>query len=230
MGEIIDASGTVSTEDVDAMSARAWWTYFFKITPKQRAFVDAYLANGGKGSPAYRSAYGTSANPRMVANEASKLVKHPDIALVIFECQRRASKKLNDRYQVSADTVLGTLARLMSYDVRDIAEWDEHGNLRLKTSDQIDGDAMVAITEISRVSNGNGNRVSVKLADRKSAAVELGRHLGLWKDRTETTFNVTSSLAERLKAARQRLDAHNETLPAGPVGELTYDPDADESK
>ncbi len=193
------------TDDVINISAGAYWTLFFKLTVKQRKFVETYLTNGRDAVTAYRSVYNVKKPARYHADEANRILKNPDIADIIKSANAMDAEILRSRYQISAETVLGTLSRLMSYDIRDIAEWGEDGVLRVKPSEQIDGEALMAITEIGSTTSRSGTKVMVKLADRKAAAVELGRYLGLWKDRTEASFNFGESLAEKLNAAQRRM-------------------------
>ncbi|MBC6444612.1 MAG: terminase small subunit [Alphaproteobacteria bacterium GM202ARS2] len=55
-----------------------------ELTEKQAAFVKIYLTNGRNGAEAYRKAYNAKkASDKTAANQAYKLLNHPDIAPII---------------------------------------------------------------------------------------------------------------------------------------------------
>lgn len=51
-----------------------------ELTPKQEKFCQAYVETSN-GAEAYRIAYNSKAKPAVQANEASKLLSNPDIAM-----------------------------------------------------------------------------------------------------------------------------------------------------
>jgi len=51
-----------------------------ELTPKQEKFCQAYVETSN-GAEAYRVAYNSKAKPAVQANEASKLLSNPDIAM-----------------------------------------------------------------------------------------------------------------------------------------------------
>jgi phage terminase small subunit len=51
------------------------------LTPKQEAFVCAYLANGRNAAAAYRECYATTATPRRAGVAGAKLLKNPRAAV-----------------------------------------------------------------------------------------------------------------------------------------------------
>lgn len=51
-----------------------------ELTPKQEKFCQAYVETSN-GAEAYRQAYNSKAKPAVQANEASKLLSNPDIAM-----------------------------------------------------------------------------------------------------------------------------------------------------
>lgn len=53
-----------------------------ELTPKQERFCQAYVETSN-GAEAYRIAYNSKAKPAVQANEASKLLSNPDIAMSV---------------------------------------------------------------------------------------------------------------------------------------------------
>ncbi|MGE0373108.1 MAG: terminase small subunit [Gammaproteobacteria bacterium] len=71
------------------------------LTPKQQAFIDAYLRTG-EASASYVAAYGAGRmNAHTIACEANRLLKKPKIAAVIEE----ARQAIVDRGVVSAESL-----------------------------------------------------------------------------------------------------------------------------
>jgi len=80
--------------------------------------------------------------------------------------------------------------------------------VELVDSDQIDDDTAAAIAEISQTDKGG---LKVKLHDKRAALVDIGRHLGLFKDRVELTGKDGDPIkahiltAEQFEAAAKRI-------------------------
>lgn len=156
-------------------------------TDKQRRFAAEYLRNGRNAAEAYRSIYGSKGNSVTVAKRACELLKNGYIAGIVAEAEKRAEAGVQrsiDRYAVTEERIVAALARLGFYDARDIFEWTESG-VRLKPSGQISDDAAAAITEISQTQTEHGGTLRVKLADKRAALVDLGKHMGMFVERRE---------------------------------------------
>jgi hypothetical protein len=85
------------------------------LTPKQAAFVEAYLTNGRNAAAAYRAAYSTSASPKHAGNEGLKLLRHPVIAREVAEADRKAHAKLAafaERNAVTRERISAELASI----------------------------------------------------------------------------------------------------------------------
>ncbi len=77
------------------------------MTAKQRAFADGVLS-GKTGSDAYRAAYDSKGNNRLVAEKASRLSRHPEI--MAYLAQERA--KTAKRAEWTRDDMLQTLREI----------------------------------------------------------------------------------------------------------------------
>lgn len=80
------------------------------LTPKQEAFAQAYIETGNA-SEAYRRAYNASNfNDNALAVQASKMLKHPKVALRIAELKAELQK----RHEVTVDTLVAELEEARS--------------------------------------------------------------------------------------------------------------------
>lgn len=175
-----------------------------KLTPKQEAFARHYLETGN-GSEAYRRAY----NPKKmstasIAKEASRLLAHPHIAPLIELRQAQVAEK----HGVTVERIVSELAKIGFSDLRKAVKWgsrridpatDEEAavalingealfsnSVELIPSEELDDDTAAAIAEISEGQHG----IKIKMHDKKGALVDLGKHLGMFKDKDEKPASV----------------------------------------
>lgn len=117
----------------------------------------------------------------------------------------KATERAIEKLAITKEAVLGELAKIGFADIRKAVEW--RGNMtretdqpdggdvlvikeitnqqvRLIDSDKIDDDTAAAIAEVRQSPTGG---LSIKLHDKRGALVDLGRHLGLFKERVELT-------------------------------------------
>ena len=99
------------------------------------------------------------------------------------------AKSQGDMPQLSAESVLGELMRLgfaNMLDYLDFADGKPRVDLSRVTRDQ--GAAIAEVNVTTRQERGKDaevTQVRFKLADKRQALVELGKHLGLFKERVE---------------------------------------------
>lgn len=119
--------------------------------------------------------------------------------------EAKATEKAIERLAITKESVLGELAKIGFSDIRKAVEW--RGNLtretdnpdggdvlvvreitnqqvRLIDSDKIDDETAAAIAEVRQSPTGG---LSIKLHDKQSALVNLGKHLGLFPTKVEMT-------------------------------------------
>lgn len=116
-------------------------------------------------------------------------------------CQRAAAAN-----QVTVERVVAEFARLAFSSPK--ALFNQDGSPKRITDLSDDEAAAVAGFEVVSVGNaviGEGQVVKVKLADKRAALADLGRHLKMFVDKIE--LKVDESLAERLARARARANA-----------------------
>ena len=149
------------------------------------------LADGWKQADAYRSVYPGDYSDRACSVKASRLAKHP---LVVEVRHRRiaiavtAVDRAVERYQITQDRVADELARLaftsmpQLADVRTVKESDGKMRQRVVIRDFVDADpeALKAIVEVKRTAGGE---ISIKLADKRAALMDLARFKGWIADK-----------------------------------------------
>lgn len=161
------------------------------LTDKQRRFVDEYLVDLNATQAAIRAGYSQKTAGQIGEQNLKKL----EIAAAVQEAQAERAK----RTEITQDMVLRELAKIGFSDIRKIVRWgktelrvtdagDDEGEvteayhgLALVSADEIDDNTAAAISEISEGREG----LKVKLHDKKGALVDIGRHLGMFKDRIE---------------------------------------------
>ena len=172
------------------------------MTPKQQRFVDEYLIDLNGKQAAIRAGY----SPETAEVQASRLLSNAKVASAVS----LAMEKRAERTGITADKVLAELAKIGFADIRKAIRWysqaniaqidaDEDGQalveegalrfavanqVELVSSDEIDDATAAAIAEIGQSSTG---ALKVKLHDKRAALVDIGRHLGMFKDRVEHT-------------------------------------------
>lgn len=170
---------------------------------------------------------------------ASKLAQDQNIVERVQELLDRrdkiehaATEKAIERLSITKEAVLEELRRIGFADIRKAVEWRGHliretdnpdggdvlvvkeifsNNVRLIDSDQIDDETASAIAEVRQSPTGG---LSIKFHDKQAALVNLGKHLGLFKERIEhtgkdggpiqTEVSARDTLADRIAGIASR--------------------------
>lgn len=159
------------------------------LTPKQEAFCLVYVETGNA-SEAYRRSHdvGADTKPESIWQSASRVLSDLKVQSRIQALQDIAA----ERAGVTKERVLRELAKIGFADIRKAVRWGEglsvtdaeSGEARIVNgvslvgSEEIDDDTAAAIAEVSQTKDG----LKVKLHDKKGALVDLGKHLGMFKD------------------------------------------------
>ncbi len=168
-----------------------------ELTPKQRAFVREYLIDLNATQAAIRAGYAEVS----ASAEGSRLLGNVKVAAAV----EAAMKSRAERTDITADRVLKELAKIGFADIRKAVKWQsamitEEDNpdggdiaviktvvtntVQMVASDELDDETAAAIAEVSQNTTGG---VKIKLHDKRAALVDIGRHLGMFKDRVEHT-------------------------------------------
>jgi phage terminase small subunit len=173
------------------------------LTPKQERFVEEYLLDLNATQAAIRAGY----SARTAYSQGQRLLKNAELQDAIAKAQANRS----NRTGITQDMVLSELAKIGFSDIRKAIRWasnvavaapdertldqimeDGPGEVRhaltnqveLIDSDAIDDDTAAAIAEIAQTDRGG---LKVKLHDKRAALVDIGKHLGMFKERIEHT-------------------------------------------
>lgn len=156
------------------------------LTPKQARFVEEYLVDLNATQAAIRAGY----SERTANEQGARLLAHVSVSAAVQEAQAARSK----RTEITQDRVLLELARIAFSDVLNHYEADEMGRVTV-TEDAPEG-ASAAVSSVKRkvrtFTDSDDNtettvEVEYKVWDKNTALANLGRHLGLFVDRTEVT-------------------------------------------
>jgi phage terminase small subunit len=157
-----------------------------QLTAKQQVFLEQLLANGGNAAAAYRVAFPDNSTVSSVSAAASRLRRDPRIVQALAAAEAASQRAVDaavERYEISAGRVADELARLaftrmpQLADVRTEVESDGAQRQRLVVKDfaRADPDALAAIIEVRSTVSGE---VSIKLADKRAALMDLARLKG----------------------------------------------------
>ncbi len=151
-----------------------------RLTAKQAAFVREYLVDNNATQAAIRAGY----SRKTAYSQGQRLLKHVEVAAGIAKRQA----KLEERAGVKAEAVIRELALLGFANMQDYMrvtpDGDAYVDLSNLTQEQA---AAVQEVTVDEYVEGRGEaaravkRLRVKLADKRSALVDLGKHLGLFK-------------------------------------------------
>ncbi len=187
------------------------------LTPKQSRFVAEYLIDLNATQAAIRAGYA----PGSATVEGSRLLANAKVAAAVAARQKKIAEKLS----ISVEKIVAELAKIGFADIRKAVKWNgsvvsDEENLDgdvlitreirnnlvlLIDSDDLDDDTAAAISEISQNATGG---VRLKMHDKKGALVDLGRHLGMFVDRSETVVTIndrTEQDAERFTGGIARI-------------------------
>ena len=139
------------------------------MTPKQQRFIEEYLIDLNGAQAAIRAGY--SKKGADVA--AARLLGDVRIKAEIDRAIQARSK----RTEIDQDRVLKELACIGFSKLTDMVTWGE-GKASLKASEQLTEAQARSISEI----NCSGDQTRIKLYDKRAALVDLGKHLGMFKD------------------------------------------------
>lgn len=157
------------------------------MTKKQKRFVEEYLIDLNATQAAIRAGY----SPHTAKDIGCENLAKPNVAAAISQAIAERSRRTG----INQDRVLQELARIGFAKITDVVD-PETAKIRPDASD----DDLACIQSIKIKPNEFGTEREVKLYDKKSALVDLGKHLGLFKDKLELNgdmdLNITIDYGE----------------------------------
>jgi phage terminase small subunit len=192
------------------------------LTPKQARFVEEYLIDLNATRAAIRAGY----SARTAEQQGPRLLGNVGVAAAIREAQQARSK----RTEITSDRVLTELARIGFANMADYMRVGPSGDPQLDFS-ALTRDQAAALQEVTveNYVSGRGDdarevrRIKFKLADKRAALVDIGRHLGMFKSLHEHTGSgvlvpeppspsrVALALLNILHAAKLETDPRSKT-------------------
>lgn len=210
-----------------------------RLTAKEARFVDEYLIDLDPKRAALKAGY----SPSIAASKAYQWVSNGKVKPLVFAAVEAAMAKRSARTEITQDKVLRELAKIGFTDLSAVVSWgakeiavgyDDEGNqlppaqlgdavlvrhelapfVEAVPSEELAVEARAAVAEVALTKDG----IRIKMHDKRAALQDIGRHLGMFKDKVEhsgpngepiQTEAVTRSHKDRAKAmalllARQR--------------------------
>lgn len=152
----------------------------------RKQFALEYLIDGNATQAAIRAGYAESS----ARQRGSLLLQNPEVRATIDAQHGQVTKKLADRYEVNADRIVRELALLGFSNMGDYVVIDDDGLPRLDLgSVTMDQTAAIKDIDVTTTTFDMGERgirtvekTKIRLADKRSALVDLGKTVGLFKD------------------------------------------------
>ena len=186
-----------------------------KLTAKQERFVAEYLVDLNATQAAIRAGY----SPRTAKQMGTENLAKPVLAAAI----QKAMAERGKRTEIEADDVIRELAKIGFANMLDYItigkDGDPYVDLSKLTREQA---AAIGEVTVEDFTDGRGEgardvrRVKFKLADKRGALVDLGRHFGLFTDKAVVDVNhgiQDMDDNELMARAKQLADRLGITLP-----------------
>lgn len=159
------------------------------MTPKQETFVREYLVDLNATQAAIRAGYSEDT----AYSQGQRLLKHVEVAAALDAARAERAKRL----EISADRVLEELALIGFANMGDYMRAGPDGDPFLDFS-ALTRDQAAALAEVTveDFKDGRGDdardvrRIKFKLADKRAALVDLGKHLKLFTEKVEHAGGV----------------------------------------
>ena len=142
-----------------------------ELTPKQKRFVAEYLIDLNATQAAIRAGY----SKNTAVAQGGRLLANVNIAAAV----QRGAERREKRTEITQDKVLRELAAIGFYDISDFAKVTDN-QVVLRNTDDIPPEKRAAIAGIKETQAG----VEVKMGDKLRALELIGKHLGLFGDKT----------------------------------------------
>lgn len=182
-----------------------------QVEEAERLFIEAYISNGRNGAKAAIAAgYKASAAKR----QAVRILERPSVQ----EALRKRQEELAKRYELTTESVIAELAKIVRADLREM--FNEDGSLKPPSEwpDHLAG-AIASVEVFEEFAGRGADRVQIgftkriKVFDKNSALEKAMKHLGMFdKDNKQKTDPLREFLA---------------ALPGAVVG-VVHEPEGDE--
>ena len=157
-----------------------------EVAKRRILFVEAYCANGGNVTRAYKAAGFSAASDHIAAASGHNLLKDPEIKAEIERRRAEVVTAAQEKTQLTVEGTLRELARVVHVDPRRF--FDAGG--RFKQISELDDEcaAALASVEVEEIFAGRGEKreldgylKKVKFWDKNSAIEKAMKHLGMFE-------------------------------------------------
>lgn len=165
------------------------------LTDKQEAFAQHYAINGDA-IEAYKAAGYSWQNMKSetVRVRAAEVAANSTVSVRIAELQQRVSERALKRFDITADRILQELAAIAFVNFMDFVDVNPHSGeakVDLRKIDRMQGAAIGTYKVKTYPEKGMDGEfetvkeVEFKLLDKRAALVDLGKHVGLFKEKVQ---------------------------------------------
>jgi phage terminase small subunit len=160
------------------------------LTQKQARFVQEFLLDLNATQAAIRAGY----SEKTASAQASRLLTNVKIKKILSKLQSKEAERL----EITKERIIDELAKIGFANMLDYMRAGPDGDPHLDFS-QLTRDQAAALSEVTveDFKEGRGEdardvrRIKFKLHDKKGALVDLGKHLGMFKEDSKSAPPVT---------------------------------------
>ncbi len=174
---------------------------------RARLFVQYYLIERNATKAATDAGY----SAKTAAQAGNRLLRNVQVQALIAQSEQKVAEKLD----VTHERIVAELARIGFADIRNVVQWGDgvlvkdpdtgkvvtvDNVVSLVASGTISDDTAACISEISQTAQG----LKVKMHDKRAALVDLGKHLGMFKEKVELTGPGGKAIAITMNLAGKK--------------------------
>ena len=153
-----------------------------KLTDKEKVFCDEYLITLNKTKSAIKAGYSEKSAKEIGYQLFTKL--H------IQDYIEKRMKDREERTEITQDMVLKELATFGFANIQDYIKHSQDGLIIFKSINDVPEEAARAIEAIKVIDNGRKGSVEFKLHSKSRGLELIGRHLGMFLDKTEHSGKI----------------------------------------
>lgn len=153
-----------------------------RLTAKQNRFVEEYLIDLNATQAAIRAGYSPDTANEQGSQNLAKLSIKNEIDKAMAERSKRTG--------INQDRVLQELAKIGFAKITDVVD-PETAKIKKDATE----DDLACIQSIKIKPNEWGTEREVKLYDKKGALVDIGKHLGMFKDKLELDADMELNIS-----------------------------------
>jgi phage terminase small subunit len=156
-----------------------------KLTLREEAFAVHYAQHNNACASLRASRDCSRWKQTTVEVEACKMLAKPKVRLRVEALRDKVKALAEDRYLVTQERIIAELASIAFHDASDFFAWGPDG-VAIKPSSELTARQRAVVASVSET-KGRAPKIEVKLCDKQTALLALGRTLAMFKDRSEVT-------------------------------------------